>query len=47
MRFEADAEHRDSDNCMTWVHLQPNHFSHVNVTVEILNSFLDDRQAEE
>ena len=46
MGFEADAEHRDS-HCMTWVHFQSNHFSHVNLTVEILNSFLNDPQAED
>jgi hypothetical protein len=46
MGFEADAEHRDSQS-IAWVHLQSNHFSHINLTVEILNSFLNDRQEED
>ena len=44
---EGDAEHRDSDICMSPVHLQSSYFSHVNLPVEILNSFLNDRQEED
>ena len=44
---EGDAEHRDSDICISPVHLQSSYFSHVNLPVEILNSFLNDPQAKD
>lgn len=41
----GDAEHRDSDNRMSRIHLQSANFSHVNPTVEKLNSFLNHRSS--